>query len=60
MLRASYSHASDADLLARTNRDARAFGAFYDRFEADVLAFFYFATRRANIAADLTAESGSS
>jgi RNA polymerase sigma factor (sigma-70 family) len=29
---------------------------FYDRFEADVLAFVYRATRRADIAADLTAE----
>lgn len=29
---------------------------FYDRFEREVLAFFYRATRRADIAADLTAE----
>jgi hypothetical protein len=35
-----HAHASDADLLARTAEDAEAFGRFYDRFEAEVLAFF--------------------
>jgi DNA-directed RNA polymerase specialized sigma24 family protein len=51
-----YEHASDADLLARTAEEAEAFGVFYDRFEAEVLGFFYRATRRADVAADLTAE----
>lgn len=37
-------------------RDAEAFGEFYDRFEAEVLGFFYRATGRADVAADLTAE----
>jgi RNA polymerase sigma factor (sigma-70 family) len=50
------SKASDADLLRRTPRDAEAFGVFYDRFERDVLAFFWRATRRADLAADLAAE----
>ncbi len=48
--------ASDEELLARTPTDPEAFGCFYDRFEAQVLAFFVRATRRADIAADLTAE----
>jgi RNA polymerase sigma factor (sigma-70 family) len=48
---------TDAELLARTSEDPEAFGVFYDRFEADVLAFFYRATRRADVAADLTAEA---
>ncbi len=47
---------SDEELLARTPVDPEAFGCFYDRFEAQMLAFFVRATRRADIAADLTAE----
>lgn len=50
------SHLSDTELLAYAATEPEAFGDFYDRFEADVLAFFYRATRRADIAADLTAE----
>jgi len=50
------SRASDEQLLALAVRDPEAFGVFYDRFERGVLAFFYRATRRADIAADLTAE----
>jgi RNA polymerase sigma factor (sigma-70 family) len=49
--------AGDADLLLRTADDPEAFGAFYDRFEGAVLALFYRATGRADIAADLTAET---
>ncbi len=50
-------NASDAELLALTaGDDPEAFGVFYDRFEAEMLAFFYRATRRADISADLTAE----
>jgi RNA polymerase sigma-70 factor (ECF subfamily) len=56
MISVGHSHASDAELLGRTVDDPEAFGVFYDRFEADVLRFFYRATRRADIAADLTAE----
>jgi len=50
------SKATDADLLRLTTEDARAFGVFYDRFEHDVLAFFWRRTGRADLAADLTAE----
>lgn len=46
----------ESDLLERAASDPEAFGLFYDRFERDVLGFFYRATRRADIAADLTAE----
>jgi hypothetical protein len=34
----SHAGATDAELLSRTREDPQAFGAFYDRFEADVLA----------------------
>ena len=47
---------SDEDLLARAARDAGAFGVFYDRFEGELLRFFLRATRRGDLAADLTAE----
>jgi RNA polymerase sigma-70 factor (ECF subfamily) len=57
MSQARYANAGDSELLARTLADPDAFGTFYDRFEAGVLAFFYRATRRADIAADLTAET---
>jgi RNA polymerase sigma factor (sigma-70 family) len=50
------SNASDEELLALTPEDPDAFGKFYDRFEAEVLAFFWRATHRADLAADLTAE----
>jgi RNA polymerase sigma-70 factor (ECF subfamily) len=51
-----YSTLSDDELLELTVEDANAFGAFYDRFEEEVLGFFMRATRRADLAADLTAE----
>lgn len=44
----------DADLLAG---DAEAFGVFYARHEDAVLAFFLRRVRRADLAADLTAET---
>lgn len=47
---------TDEALLERAVRDPEAFGAFYDRFEAELLRFFLRATRRADLAADLTAE----
>jgi RNA polymerase sigma factor (sigma-70 family) len=50
------SKASDAELLRLTRQDAEAFGVFYDRYERAVLAFFWRATRRADLAADLTGE----
>ncbi|HEY1689573.1 MAG TPA: RNA polymerase sigma factor [Solirubrobacteraceae bacterium] len=50
------SKASDAELLALSVEDPEAFGLFYDRFERQLLAFFWRATRRSDIAADLTAE----
>jgi RNA polymerase sigma factor (sigma-70 family) len=51
-----YADASDEELLRLSGTDPGAFGAFYDRYEVQVLAFFYRATGRAEIAADLTAE----
>ncbi|HWH11456.1 MAG TPA: RNA polymerase sigma factor [Solirubrobacteraceae bacterium] len=50
------SNAADHDLLVLAGENPEAFGVFYDRFEADVLAFFWRATRRADLAADLTGE----
>jgi RNA polymerase sigma-70 factor (ECF subfamily) len=47
---------TDSELLERTVSDPEAFGLFYDRFERELLGFFYRATRRADVAADLTAE----
>jgi RNA polymerase sigma-70 factor (ECF subfamily) len=47
---------SDSELLELTSADPDAFGAFYDRFEEEVLAFFVRATHRADLAADLTGE----
>jgi RNA polymerase sigma factor (sigma-70 family) len=50
------SNATDGELLGLTTEDPEAFGAFYDRFEVEVLGFFWRATRRSDLAADLTAE----
>jgi RNA polymerase sigma factor (sigma-70 family) len=50
------SRCSDEELLEIGLHDARAFGAFYDRYERPLLAFFRRATGRADLAADLTAE----
>ncbi|MGA9858441.1 MAG: RNA polymerase sigma factor [Solirubrobacteraceae bacterium] len=47
---------TDEELLGRAGADGEAFGRFYDRFESQLLGFFYRATRRADVAADLTAE----
>ncbi len=51
-----YATLNDGELLELTVEDPDAFGAFYDRFEEEVLAFFMRATRRPDLAADLTAE----
>ena len=55
-IRRTYAQVSDAELLSRTAEDAEAFGVFYDRHEAMMLGFFVRATRRGDLAADLTAE----
>jgi RNA polymerase sigma-70 factor (ECF subfamily) len=51
-----YAKIDEAGLLELTRADPDAFGEFYDRCEADMLAFFWRATRRPDLAADLTAE----
>jgi RNA polymerase sigma factor (sigma-70 family) len=48
--------ATDAELLARTRREAQAFAVFYDRYEQAVLGFFMNRTHDPELAADLTAE----
>jgi RNA polymerase sigma factor (sigma-70 family) len=57
MKQASYIDAEDGELLLLCGRDPQAFGVFYDRFERAVLTFFLRATGRAEVAADLTAET---
>ena len=56
MTPARYTTLSDGELLELSVEDPDAFGAFYDRFEEELLAFFMRATQRAELAADLTAE----
>ena len=53
---AGLSCADDAELLRLTSSCVEAFGVFYDRYEGEVLAFFWRRTRRADLAADLTSE----
>jgi RNA polymerase sigma factor (sigma-70 family) len=57
MAASRHDTATDAELLRLTAADPQAFGVLYDRLERDVLAFFWRATRRADIAADLAAET---
>jgi RNA polymerase sigma factor (sigma-70 family) len=57
MTRSPYAGRSDADLLSSSARDPEAFGAFYDRYEDAVLAFFVRATGRSELAVDLAAET---
>ena len=52
-----YRDRSDADLLWSSAEDPEAFGAFYDRYEDAVLAFFMRAVGQAEQAVDLTAET---
>ncbi len=47
MRRHDYAQADDAELLSLTASDPEAFGVFYERFEAQILGFFWRATRRA-------------
>jgi RNA polymerase sigma factor (sigma-70 family) len=56
MRRPDYSAIDDGELLALTASDPEAFGVLYDRYEAQILGFIWRATRRADLAADLTAE----
>src|SRR3954471_12119201 len=52
-----YEVRSDVELLRRSGRDPEAFGVFYDRHAATVLAYFQRRTACAESAADLTAEA---
>lgn len=51
------SRASDEQLLHGADRDPEGFGVFYRRHERVVLGFFFRATRRGDLAVDLTAET---
>jgi len=53
---ANLAQRSDAELLRLTPANAQAFGLFYDRYEREVLAFFWRRTRRPDLAADMTSE----
>jgi hypothetical protein len=48
---------TDEELLEASGRDRTAFGEFYERTERGVLGFLVAATRSADLAADLTAET---
>jgi RNA polymerase sigma factor (sigma-70 family) len=48
---------TDEELLAAAEHDRAAFGEFYERTERVVLGFFGAATRSADLATDLTAET---
>jgi RNA polymerase sigma-70 factor (ECF subfamily) len=47
----------DAALLAAASHEPEAFAAFYSRYAESVFAFLITRTRRADVAADLTAET---
>lgn len=53
----SWGAISDEELLRATAADRAAFGEFYERHERALLGFLGAATRRADLAADLTAET---
>src|ERR1700677_1647937 len=53
---ANLAQRSDAELLRLTPANVQAFGIFYDRYEHEVLAFFWRRTRRSDLAADMTSE----
>lgn len=48
---------SDEQLLVAALHDARAFGELYRRYEKPILAYMYRSTGRAEVAADLAAET---
>jgi RNA polymerase sigma-70 factor (ECF subfamily) len=56
-VRADYRAQSDAQLLRASSSDPQAFGEFYDRHAADVLAYFQRRVACPHSAADLTAET---
>jgi hypothetical protein len=47
MFRAAYAQASDEALITQSVEEPEAFTVFYDRFERQVLAFFYRASASA-------------
>ena len=53
---ANLAESTDGELLRLTPVQAEAFGVFYDRYEREVLAFFWRRTGRADLAADMTSE----
>jgi RNA polymerase sigma-70 factor (ECF subfamily) len=52
----SLAESTDQELLRLTPVNVEAFGVFYDRYEREVLAFFWRRTGRADLAADMTSE----
>jgi RNA polymerase sigma-70 factor (ECF subfamily) len=50
------AQSSDHELLRLTPVNVEAFGVFYDRYEREVLTFFWRRTGRADLAADMTSE----
>jgi RNA polymerase sigma-70 factor (ECF subfamily) len=50
------AQSTDQELLRLTPMNVEAFGVFYDRYEREVLAFFWRRTGRADLAADMTSE----
>jgi RNA polymerase sigma factor (sigma-70 family) len=55
-MRGEMREASDADLLGHCDSDADAFAVFYRRYEGLVAGWLMSQTRRADMAAELTAE----
>jgi RNA polymerase sigma-70 factor (ECF subfamily) len=53
---ANLAQSTDQELLRLTPVSVEAFGVFYDRYERQVLAFFWRRTGRADLAADMTSE----
>lgn len=54
---ANHAHATDADLLVRSRRDASAFGELYTRHAAAIYRYHCRCTRDGDAAHDLTAET---
>ncbi|HWE58660.1 MAG TPA: sigma-70 family RNA polymerase sigma factor [Solirubrobacteraceae bacterium] len=54
---ANHAHQSDADLVARSRRDASAFGELYQRHAAAIYRYHCRCARDADAAHDLTAET---
>ncbi len=56
-LSTAVTRGSSEELLLDAVRRPKSFGELYDRFEAELLRFFLHRTHRAELAADLTAET---